>query len=80
MRDIYPISLYCNVIGAAVRNAMGGCEPNYGYEVGGVSVAVGVAVAVDVAVAVIVGEGDEVKVAVGGWALSLVILGAIHRA
>lgn len=53
-------------------------SPNYGYEVGGVSVAVGVAVAVDVAV--IVGEGDEVKVAVGGWALSLVILGAIHRA
>lgn len=53
-------------------------SPNYGYEVGGVSVAVGVAVAVDVAV--IVGEGDEVKVAVGGCALSLVILGAIHRA
>ena len=53
-------------------------SPNYGYEVGGVSVAVGVAVAVDVAV--IVGEGDEVKVAVGGWALSLVILGAIHKA
>ena len=76
MRDIYPISLYCNAIGAAVRNAMGGCEPNYGYEVGGV----GVTVAVDVAVAVIVGEGDEVKVAVGGWALNLVILGAIHRA
>ncbi len=54
--------------------------PNYGYEVGDVPVAVGVAVAVDVAVAVIVGEGDAVKVAVGGWALSLVILGAIHRA
>ena len=53
-------------------------SPNYGYEVGGVTVAVGVAVAVDVAM--IVGEGDEVKVAVGGWALSLVILGAIHRA
>jgi hypothetical protein len=55
-------------------------SPNYGYEVGGVTVAVGVAVAVDVAVGVIVDVGDEVKVAVGGWALSLVILGAIHRA
>jgi len=51
-------------------------HPNYGYEVGGVAVAV----AVWVLVAVTVGEGDGVNVIVGGCALSLDILGAIHNA
>ncbi len=43
-------------------------RPNYGYEVVGVAVAVAVAVRVGV------------NVIVGGWALSLVICGAIHKA
>ena len=43
-------------------------------------VAVGVDVAVAVGVVVLVGVGDDVNVAVGGWALSLVIWGATHMA
>ena len=42
--------------------------------------AVAVAVEVEVAVAVTVGERDGVNVAVGGFALILEILGAIHNA
>ena len=45
-----------------------------------VAVSVAVAVAVAVPVPVAVGEGDAVNVVVGGWALTLEILGAIHKA
>ena len=76
IRDRYPISLYCNAYCCSMPLWV--LCPNHGYEVGGVAVAV--AVKVEVAVAVTVGERDGVNVAVGGCALILEILGAIHNA
>lgn len=61
----HPISLYCNAYCCSMQRQLGYAALialqkalrclNYGYEVGGVTVAVGVAVAVDVIVAVTVG-------------------------